>query len=194
MKLTAARLREVLFYFPETGEFVWKVRLCGRFAAGRRAGCLLPSGYRNIGIDGASYLSHRLAWFYVHGVWPSGQLDHKNGIKNDNRIRNLRECSAVENSRNRPEGTWRRLGFKGVTLDKRSGRWYAKIYIDGKTICLGSFEFDSRSGRGLRRGGAPLPRRLCEDQWDVPVATCSRFSRIIGTSGEEAHFATIKST
>jgi hypothetical protein len=62
MKLTAARLREVLTYFPETGEFVWKVGLCRRFAAGRRAGCLLPTGYRVIGIDGSVYYSHRLAW------------------------------------------------------------------------------------------------------------------------------------
>jgi hypothetical protein len=139
MKLTAARLREVLTYFPETGEFVWKVSLCGRFAAGRRAGCLLPTGYRIIGIDGARYLSHRLAWLYVHGVWPSALLDHKNGIRSDNRIRNLRECSAVENSRNRP-GNMGRLGFKGVTLDKRSGRWYAKIFVDSKAIHLGSFE------------------------------------------------------
>src|SRR5947209_249873 len=122
MKLTAARLREVLTYFPETGKFVWMVSLSRRFTAGRRAGCLLPTGYRVIGIDGSVYYSHRLAWLYVHGVWPSTQLDHKNGIKNDNRISNLRECSAVENSRNRAGANRRRLGFKGVTLDKRSGR------------------------------------------------------------------------
>jgi hypothetical protein len=140
MKLTAARLREVLTYFPETGEFVWKVRLSKRFVVGRRAGCLLPSGYRVIGIDGSSYFAHRLAWFYVHGAWPSAQLDHKNGIKNDNRIRNLRECSPVENCRNRAGGNRRRLGFKGVSFDKRSGRWRAQIDVDSGTICLGSFE------------------------------------------------------
>ena len=192
-KLTAARLREVLTYFPETGEFVWKVSLSSRYAAGRRAGCLLPTGYRAIGIDGAMYYSHRLAWLYVHGVWPSALLDHKNGVKNDNRIRNLRECSAVENSRNRG-GNMRRLGFKGVTLDKKFRPMVRENLRRQQDDPSRQLRVHDRSGRGLRRGGAPLPWCLCEDQWDVPVAMRAKFSRVTEAPAEEAHFATIKWT
>ena len=55
------------------------------------AGSVHSTGYVRIGIDGRKYTSHRLAWLYVHGVWPSDQIDHINRNRSDNRIANLRE-------------------------------------------------------------------------------------------------------
>lgn len=57
--------------------------------------------YTNIRIDGKTYWLHRIVWFYVHGVWPAGLLDHKNGDKYDNRIDNLRVVCSVGNAENR---------------------------------------------------------------------------------------------
>lgn len=85
--LTQSRLKTILHYDPETGMFRWRVSN-GAAKAGRLAGSLRPNGYLHIGVDCNRYYSHRLAWLYVYGVWPKDQLDHINGIPNDNRIAN----------------------------------------------------------------------------------------------------------
>jgi len=177
MKLTAARLREILIYFPETGEFCLEgpsfQATCSRASRGLSLGNRL-SGHRHRRL---ALSSHRLAWLYVHGAWPSAHIDHKNGIKNDNRIRNLRECSVAENTRNRAAGM-RRLGFKGVTLDQAFRPMVRKDQRQRQGDQSRPLRVDNRGGRGLRGGGAPSPWSLCEDQWDVPVATRSKFLRI----------------
>lgn len=52
-------------------------------------------------------------------------VDHINGNTLDNRRENLRLCTPAENSVNRP-GFHGSSKYKGVTLDKRRGRWYAR--------------------------------------------------------------------
>jgi DNA-directed RNA polymerase specialized sigma24 family protein len=75
--LTAARLRELLDYDPITGVFTWRSR---------------PSRYRFIEIDGWTYKASRLAWLWMTGSWPKGQIDHANLKKDDDRWTNLREA------------------------------------------------------------------------------------------------------
>jgi hypothetical protein len=89
-ELTQKHLHELLLYDLETGVFVWN-----RARRGVRtgvAGCAKSSdGYHRIRIQKKLYLSHRVAWLYVYGVWPSNQLDHIDGNKANNAILNLRE-------------------------------------------------------------------------------------------------------
>jgi hypothetical protein len=89
-KLTAERLRERLHYDAETGVFTRRVG-SGHAHAGDMAGSVHSTGYVRIGIDGGKYTAHCLAWLYVHGVWPSDQIDHINRNRSDNRIANLRQ-------------------------------------------------------------------------------------------------------
>ena len=96
--LTAARLRELLHYDPETGVFTW-LRSQGKAKIGNVAGIL--QRYRTITIDGSPFKAHRLAWLYTHRVWPVHQIDHINGLKDDNRITNLRDISTCGNLQNR---------------------------------------------------------------------------------------------
>lgn len=62
-----------------------------RFGIGERAGALAEDGYRYITIDGQQYPEHEVAWLYVHGQWPDGELEHIDGNRANNRIENLKE-------------------------------------------------------------------------------------------------------
>lgn len=138
-KLTAERLRELLHYDPETGLFIRRVSRPGRWGkAGTVAGHINPHGYRVIWI-GCNWMAHRLAWLYVHGAWPDGQLDHINQDKTDNRLENLRLVTHAENMQNRPCQRNNVSGFKGVAPCRKSGRWQALICSNNKQIHLGLF-------------------------------------------------------
>lgn len=125
--LTQKRLRELLDYAPDTGLFAWRTSRKGQPAKGTIAGTVSGEGYLAVTIDYKTYLLHRLAWFYVHGVWPDDKLDHANGIRTDNRITNIRECNQQENARNRKTNKGSISGVSGVTW--RRGKWEVNISV-----------------------------------------------------------------
>jgi hypothetical protein len=128
------RLRELLDYNPDTGEIVYKVnRRAGK--AGDRAGCINGLGYVQIMVDRACLLGHRVAFALYHGYWPD-RVDHIDGVTSNNRISNLRECSASENQWNRKAQAGRSLP-KGVTFAK--GGYQAAICANSKHHYLGRF-------------------------------------------------------
>lgn len=148
--LTAERLREVLHYDPDTGVFTWKVRTSNRVKVGDEVGFALTHGYIGTMLDGRRYKLHRLAWLYVHGVWPDGDIDHKDGIKDNNRISNLRVVDMSMNQQNLKQARSNSTsGFLGVhkTVASRQGKkiWMARIKSGGKSICLGYFESPSEA-------------------------------------------------
>ena len=134
--VTVERVRELLDYDPETGEFRWRQSLGSR-KAGDIAGYRKPGEYSRIQIDGKMLLLHRVAWLYVHGVWPKDQIDHINLEKSDNRLVNLREATRALNSANTRKPSTNSSGHKGVRLKR--GRWNAQIKVSGKFLFLGSF-------------------------------------------------------
>lgn len=135
--ITPERLREVLYYDPETGTFTWKVSYANGCKPGKVAG-RIHKGYRQICVDRRLYFAHRLAWLYQTGEWPKNQIDHINGVSSDNRFVNLREATNPQNQRNRPQLHRNTSGFKGVTR-LRSGRWQAQIGANRKKNYLGCF-------------------------------------------------------
>lgn len=141
--LTNHRLRELLVYDHNTGLFVWIKKpapRANRVKVGSVAGQLDPAGYIRIRIDGKAYWAHRLAWFYVHDNWPSGVIDHRDGIRANNAIHNLRVCEIRENIENQTkphrDGS---SGFLGVHHRKDTGKFSASIMAKRKMIHLGSF-------------------------------------------------------
>jgi hypothetical protein len=137
-RLSPERLRANLLYNHVTGQFLWNKKWRG-VARGKKAGCVLSRGYVQIMVDGEKHLAHRLAWFYVFGVWPALQIDHINGDKQDNRIENLRDVNGSVNSHNaiKPVGA---TGKRGVKFDKERQKWRSSISVDGKERYLGRFE------------------------------------------------------
>jgi hypothetical protein len=133
-----AHLQELFEYQADTGRLVWKLRLCSEFAkasdwkrwnsqrAGQRAGTINGStGYRVICIASQFYGEHRLIWQYVHGECPE-QIDHINGVRNDNRLANLRPADPSINQRNVALRRDNASGVVGVHWDKHQQNWVAK--------------------------------------------------------------------
>lgn len=134
--LCLASLRERLHYDPETGIFTWKIIRSLR-SVGKEAGNHSAAGYRFIWLKEGQFQTHRLAWFYVYGEWPDGEIDHINYVRDDNRIANLRVATPRQNLAHRPATGGRKL--KGITRHPDQKRWIAQIRDGGKNVNLGSF-------------------------------------------------------
>lgn len=139
--LTAARLRSLLDYDPETGLFRWRVKLRG----GKRADIGSVAGYADAGrgywviyIDGRQYRAHRLAWLHVKGQWPPRGLDHEDTDKQNNSWSNLRLCTQSQNTANSKRSKRNTTGFKGACV--YGNRFQAQIKKHGKRIHLGTFD------------------------------------------------------
>jgi hypothetical protein len=141
--LTADRLREVLRYDPETGAFTWLVKTSRKVRIGSEAGSARPSthrtpGKRRIKIDGLTYQANVLAFLYMTGRMPEGDVDHRDNDPGNDRWLNLREGTRSQNIANRHK-TPGKSGFTGVRHVARnlSKPWRAVIRVQNKLRCLG---------------------------------------------------------
>lgn len=134
--LSHDRLTEVLSYDPDTGIFVWCKRISIRIVVGKVAGVIGKNGHRYIRIDNIRFVARQLAWFYIHGVWPLDQIDHKDLVSDNNAIANLRESTQSQNCRNVTMRRNNRSGYKGV-IPHDAGGFVAQISYDGRTHYLG---------------------------------------------------------
>lgn len=130
--ITQERLKSLLTYDPDTGNFCWR-------KTNKIAGTLHANGYRRVQIDGKTYLAHRLAWAYAHGAFPACNVDHINHNRSDNRIENLRLVTQSENQHNRKRTTQSSSGFLGVSWFAPKKKWRAYIKANGKRHHLGWF-------------------------------------------------------
>lgn len=142
--LDANTLRRLLSYDPQSGEF-HRVARNKAVKLGMRAGCRNVLGYWQIRVEGPIYLAHRLAWLYVHGEWPSDQIDHIDGDRCNNRISNLRQCSNKENGQNKKSYKGSTSKYVGVNWSSAHNQWMASITIDGKKNYLGVFESEEKA-------------------------------------------------
>jgi hypothetical protein len=131
-------LVRLLDYDVRTGVFRYRQRR-GRMKPGDVAGTPHSRGYIQIRVMGRIYLAHVLAWFYVFGEWPLGELDHRDTDKTNNRIGNLRPATRAQNCWNVGKQKNNTSGFKGVWWSKQKQRWIADIVRLGTRHHLGSF-------------------------------------------------------
>lgn len=140
--ITQEELKELLEYQRDTGVFIWRIASGARAKAGATAGAFDTYGYRQIQIKKRLYLAHRLAWLYEFGYWPEKTIDHINGIKDDNRIDNLREVSMQQNKQNLKGATKsnKTTGILGVyAVPSKRNPYAAQIGLNKKKIHLGRF-------------------------------------------------------
>jgi len=128
--MTQDEVRELFDYNAETGEVRWR--------AGQRAGGTVgtpnSTGRLTVWANGKQYYVHRLVWLWAYGEWPK-QLDHINLIRTDNRLVNLRLCTASQSAANRRG--WNKTGFKGVR--RHHNKWVAYKTENGVKRYLGTF-------------------------------------------------------
>lgn len=138
-ELTLEKLRAEIRYDPKTGYF-WRLVDRPRSPAGSRADSYRGDGYCRVSVGGRLYYAHRLAWFYMYGLWPEGQIDHRDLDKSNNRIRNLRIATPTQQRANTGLTAANRSGFKGVNRAPKCSKWQARIKIDGREKHLGLFD------------------------------------------------------
>lgn len=132
-------LMKCLEYNPETGIFIWKLRAAAAITVGQIAGCQRPDGYLAITLSGKQYLSHFLAWNYVHGDPGELEIDHINRIRSDNRIENLRLLNRSQNCMNVGMKKSNKSGVAGVFFHKQSQRWEFCARVNGSNKTIGRF-------------------------------------------------------
>lgn len=138
--LTQEQLKELLEYFPETGQFFWKVSKGSHGKLNKEAGknpCKIH-GYCFIRINKRAYRAHHLAWLYVYGCFPEKDIDHINRNRADNRLENLRE---VERSVNNLNSSLR----KGYYFSKNKGKYVVERMFKGKKIYGGQYSTEEEA-------------------------------------------------
>lgn len=148
--LDAETVRCLLDYDTESGKLWWKPRSVEWFASpkscktwntrysGQEALISRMNGYARGDILGVDVLAHRVIWLIMTGRWPN-VIDHINGVRDDNRWRNLRSVTNRENTMNCARSKGNTSGITGVFQCKKSGSWVSYIKVNGRNISLGSF-------------------------------------------------------
>ena len=185
-ELSVERLREVLDYNPETGDFIWRSSGSGR-KLGQPAGSPWSNGHRTIMIDNIPYQAARLAWLYVNGEYPpnGGKIKFVDGDQLNLRFDNLRlaftrkEHNALFRERH-PKATRffnLKKNYNGMTEAD-----YMALYVaqDGKCAICDQPESATREGK---------VRWLCVDHChkthDIRGLLCSACNTAIGYANDE---------
>jgi hypothetical protein len=140
-------------YDPATGELRWKpapalgnswnTRYAGKPVGGLNQGYVrfaLMHGGRT-----RHFMAHRVVFAMTHGRWPEVEIDHKNGVRSNNRVANLREATDAQNSQNAKLPPSNSTGHTGVARQGR--RWRAQIRVNGERKHIYGFTSAEDAGR-----------------------------------------------
>jgi hypothetical protein len=175
-EVTPEYVKECFKYNPKTGVLTWKARPKSHFPtergwhifhasyAGKVTGCKDYKGYLVVLIGGRPYFAHRIVWAIMKGVWPSEMIDHINGVRDDNRLANLREASRgqnISNARIRKDNT---TGVKGILkpVARANGgkAWRVGIRVGGKRHHIGYFNSMEEAEVAVRESRVKLHREF----------------------------------
>lgn len=139
--LTASQVKSQINYDPITGHITWKVKKHNQSLNKKHAGFIGVNGRHEVVILGHHIMVHRAAWACMTGKWPLKQIDHIDGNPLNNKWENLRLANASENRQNLRKCMSNNVsGYLGVNYRKESGKYRARIRLDGKLHNIGTFD------------------------------------------------------
>ena len=121
-------------YFEyKDGKLYWKVSTAKKVKVGQEAGKKANKGYIELKCNGKDFQAHRVVWEMFNGKIPEGlQIDHINGVRDDNRIENLQCITRTQN-------TQRADKLSGFIYRKANGLWQSRKRYNKKEYHLGMF-------------------------------------------------------
>jgi len=146
LSLEPVEVNDEVVYVNRFGD-LWRWKRFGDYRSApkfRKIECQPRSdGYIHPKIGGKCVLLHRIIASVFLGLDMTDtkrQVDHRNGIRHDNRLENLRLVTHQQNNFNRTKAL-------GYCWNKQMNKWMAKIALDGRRIHLGYFviEEDARN-------------------------------------------------
>jgi hypothetical protein len=157
-EITAEELRREVHYDPETGVFT-RLRAAGTAKSGDRCHTLSGAGYSEFSVCGRRYLAHRLAWLYMTGEHPAGEVCFypREGVRKDVPRWNDLYLLPVSETRDLP---------RGVSIHRLPAGDYirASISVKGRMVFLGHHDTVESAARAFkaaerrkRRGLSPRP-------------------------------------
>lgn len=138
--ITQEKLKELFVYDPDSGLFVRRKRVAPNAPSGQVVGTKGTHGYLRVSIGNKYYALHRLAWLYVYGELPSGQVDHINRVRTDNRIGNLQSVTQCENMHNLSISSRNTSGHQGVAWNRSRSKWQVQVSAYGVRKYIGLFD------------------------------------------------------
>ena len=133
-------VKKLFHYDAESGMLLWRNGNSRNVKPWQEATSSNGHGYYNVKIDGKSYLVHRLIWLYVHGNFPEQDIDHKNRVRNDNRLCNLRDVSRTDNAQNISLPSHNKSGHIGVSWYAKQNKWTVYVKVNKKNKWLGYYK------------------------------------------------------
>lgn len=166
MSVPVLTLRQSLEYNPQTGTLFWKPRPVWHFSNDDRWSAQeaqerwntryaeteafktkSKNGYLTGVVDKARLTAHRTIMAMRLGYWPAETVDHINGVRDDNRLCNLRLATRQQQARNTSPARNSTSRFLGVSWRKEREHWRANIFLNGKQVFLGSFDNEEDAAR-----------------------------------------------
>jgi hypothetical protein len=135
-ELSMEQLNQLFEY--RDGSLYWKKSNSPRAKVGNKAGSLSKYGYVDVRVNGSLQKAHRIIFVMHHGYTPE-LIDHINGIRDDNRIENLRAADYQKNMFN-SKAKQSFSGCKNIYWRESRKRWFVKLCIQDKQIYAGSFK------------------------------------------------------
>jgi hypothetical protein len=144
-KYGAHDVGQLVSYNSESGTLCWSANHPTHSKRGKPIGST-SHGYITFRLLGGHAAGHRVAWLLHFGEWPSGHIDHVNGIRSDNRIANLRDVTPYANARNKPSILVGRM----VGAVRDGDEWSAVILKYAQTVEVGRFSTSKEASEAAK--------------------------------------------
>lgn len=135
MSISHSELLSLLHYDPETGYWSRRTQVINGKPPGEIFEPTHNAGYVHIFIGGKKRLAHRLAVFYMTGLWPIGRIDHRDTVRSNNKWENIRPATQSQNLANQRKRKDNTSGYKGISWSRT--KWRVRLSVNNKQLELG---------------------------------------------------------